>query len=546
MSTIKAVTEAIQQKLLGEYVSQYVEEETDEKVVEKYSRSGMTYTLTSEKNEGMKHGKAELVDEDKCVIAELTFDRGNITGHCVICNSKGIPQFDGFLRNGVRDGACTEFDNFNQVTFYGCYREGKKIPFFEEVGDKPGFFLEHAQDDLHAVSYTQYDLSKKRKYGQCFVLNSSGEVVQELNLDNNEEVVREFGDNVMVAYENSEVVYEGGYSGDWKGGYKRHGNGKEYENGVLIYEGEFVNDQRNVVLSECKRANFRGYFEERTMDGKLLSISQMKKKTLIKHGRSIVFSLQDESPVSEKWFEDGKVKWENVRVDGTTMTELDEGGNVIYKGEFKFLDGEFLRWGEGKEYECGNVVYKGGFQNGFYDGEGALYRDKKIYFNGNWKCGYPEGEGMLYNDDLTVNMKGNWHLGYLEGVDYMTGEKRGFCSCLSDCRKMKELDRDVCIDINGNEVRGCMKKGGLMKEKMKNGFITWLTGKWAIYEILLGIVLLVVLMIFYVNSKRHMIITNCDEFTNLNWVERYFVRELVFNENCCNTTTSSFELISKK
>ena len=436
MSTITILPDSPQQKLLGEYTFQSVEDESEEKVVEKYSREGKEYTLTVDKQSGKKHGKAELADESLCVIAKMTFDQGNLTGPCVICNTRGIPQFKGFLKNGVKDGKCTEYDNFNNIIFCGCYREGKKIPFFESITDKPGFFLERSEDCSRSISYTQYNPKENKKYGQCFVLNSSGEVEKELNVDNGKEViVRELKENIMIVYENGEKVYEGCFSGDWKSGYKRQGDGKEFENGILVYEGEFVNDKRNVVIGECKDSNFVGYFEEKTTGGKLISISQMKQCTLIKHGRSIGFSTQNGNAVSEKWYEDGKVKWERVRVNGKDMTELDEGGNMLYKGEFKLLDGEFVRWGEGQEFEGGNIVlYKGGFQNGFYDGEGVLYRNNQAYLNGNWKCGYPEGEGVLYDDDLKVKMKGNWHLGYLDGIDYLTGEKWGFCSCFGYVR----------------------------------------------------------------------------------------------------------------
>ena len=107
------------------------------------------------------------------------------------------------------------------------------------------------------------------------------------------------------------------------------------------------------------------------------------------------------------------------------MSEFEESGNVVYKGEFRYLNGEFVRWGEGKEYEDSQVIrYKGGFQNGYYHGKGVLYRNKKIYLNGNWQCGYPEGEGVLYNDNMTVNMDGKWHLGYLNGIDYLSGKSK--------------------------------------------------------------------------------------------------------------------------
>ena len=437
MSKKPTISVESQEKLLNEYVLVSVEERTENKIVEKYSRDEMDYTLTCDVKDGKKHGKARLVSAEGRSIAVLTFDQGNITGHCRLCDNEGIPQFEGEMKNGVKCGDCKEFDELGRIIFEGKYVEGKKIPYFEESSDKPGFFIERSREDLHEISYTQYNPTTRTKFGQCFLLNpSSGEVEKEVYLNEgegkgNEIVIRELKGKGMTIFDNGQVIYEGEYSGDWESGFKRHGNGKEYERGVLVYEGEFVNDDRNVVVSKCCDKNFRGYFEERTVDGELLSISQLKRGTLLKHGRSIGYSLRDEKPASEKWYEDGKYKWERIQVNGNEMTEIDENGVVVYKGGYKFLDGEFIRWGEGKEYESENVIlYKGGFMNGYYHGKGMLYRNTDIYFNGNWELGYPEGEGVLFDESMESRMDGDWHLGYLKGVDYWSGEQRGCCDCM--------------------------------------------------------------------------------------------------------------------
>ena len=94
MSNISLVSAQSQHKLLGEYEFRSIEDENDEKVIEKYSREGEEYTLTVGKKGGKKDGKATLVDKNNRVIAELTFDEGNLTGPCILCNAIGIPQFD--------------------------------------------------------------------------------------------------------------------------------------------------------------------------------------------------------------------------------------------------------------------------------------------------------------------------------------------------------------------------------------------------------------------------------------------------------------------
>ena len=173
MSEKSTISVVKQEKLLGEYMYVSEEEKTEEEVIEKYSRDEMIYTLTCDVKDGMKHGKARLVSAEGVCVVVLTFDQGNITGRCKLCNSEGIPQFEGEMKNGVKCGDCKEFDEFRRIIFEGKYVEGKKIPYFEEISDKPGFFIERSREDLHEISYTQYNPTTKTKFGQCFLLNPS-------------------------------------------------------------------------------------------------------------------------------------------------------------------------------------------------------------------------------------------------------------------------------------------------------------------------------------------------------------------------------------
>ena len=99
-----------------------------------------------------------------------------------------------------------------------------------------------------------------------------------------------------------------------------------------------------------------GYIEERTPENKVLRISQMKMGTPTKEGWSIDFSAEDEIPMSKRYYEDGKLKWEKIHVDRTRMIERNEEGQIVYEGEFKYSDGYFYRWGEGNEYEDSGVL----------------------------------------------------------------------------------------------------------------------------------------------------------------------------------------------
>lgn len=464
MSTIELIASRVRSALFGEYLFAGIELEQEEKVVEKYTRYGVEYLMTIEKMGGVKNGKAEMVDEVGRFIASLTFTNGNLTGPCILRSTEGIIMFEGNLLNGEKNGLCREYDERGDEVFEGVYMENRRIPFFEEIPDKPGFFVEHSREDLHAMAYTQYDVAKKEKNGICFWLNSAGQVSKEVHMRGEEEVekIRVFENAEMIEYaKGGKVIYKGGYCGDWKNGFKRHGEGTEYDGSSSeiatskkVYEGGFVNNNRAVIYTAVNNGCFRGYFEEKAMDGKRLSYSQLQPSCCIKHGRSIEFSLDTNCPVSEKLFENGKIVLERVRVHENRMSEYDEGGNEIYKGEFTYLDGEFLRWGKGIEFESTKVIkYDGDFVSGYYHGKGTLYRNGRSYFKGEWVCGFPEGDGNLYGEDGKVQLKGKWHLGYLNGVDYETVRRKGLCSCFLDPRETRVNEGMRRIRINEEKKR---------------------------------------------------------------------------------------------
>ena len=82
---------------------------------------------------------------------------------------------------------------------------------------------------------------------------------------------------------------------------------------------------------------------------------------------------------------------------------------------------------------------------------------------------------------------------------------------------------------------------------MMSGLDNWCNGKVVNNGLFVVIILLLVSIFsfYFAISKKHLIISNCDEYENLNWIDRYFVQVLVFDENCCNSSEQSFELVSR-
>ena len=559
MSSIELISIKTKESIFEGYSFLGEIEDGEGKVIEKYSRKNVQYTMTVEKKNGVKHGKAEMVDEDGCFIASFTYTNGNLTGPCKLCNHEGIKQFEGTLLLGEKNGYCREYDQQGDEIFEGEYRNGKRIPYFEEHPEQRGFYIERSRKDLHEIAYTQYNPKTRVKNGICYLLDSSGKITKEVMMHDGKEVgvKKEFNGSEMVEYgENGNVVYVGCYDDNWKKGFQRHGHGIEYagnskdkSTSEIVYEGEFVNGKRCVTFSKVESGLLHGYYNEVVSGGKIKSTSQMQSKTFIKNGRSIEFSLETKLPVSEKWFENGKIVYERIRVDGNVMSEYDEGGNLLYKGGFKYKDGEFNRHGEGKEYEGDKVIkYNGRFANDCYEGKGVLYRNGHAYFKGEWRCGYPEGEGSLYNEDGNVKLKGNWHVGYLDGIDYLTGEKRGFCSCFrSSGGKGVSKKKTIMGGSDGkNRKESHNGKSKFMRWilSLNKSQKTWLVIIVTLFAILISISLTtsMVLLIRALFGGGKLKIHNCMEYYHLNWVVKLVVKDLEFADGCCYYTYAPFSL----
>ena len=432
MSTLEFIAKNTPFSSLKKFKFVSVSKKSDE-VIESYSDNYLTYKFIIPMKDEKRHGLAKFVNPFSKVIMEFTFVEGSITGPCKVCNDKRNVIFIGSLKDGKKDGVCTEYNDDGEEIFEGAYVDDIKYPFFEEVKKKRGFYIERSKEDYHIISYTQYDPKTKKKYGKSFILDDEDDEIikKETKITKYGEtiVVREFDDDVMIEYNRGRKVYEGEFSGDWKNGYTRNGNGKEYEQDVLVYEGEFIKGRRKANLDLTVKSSIDGYYEERTEDGKVWSCSQMNSLTMMKSGRSIIYSLSDGKPISEQWYDEGVFTYERVRVEGNIMVECDEDENELYRGEFFFQNTCFMRWGKGIKYdEPGVLEYVGEFVNGYFHGPGVMYKNNCVYFDGYWEYGFPEGEGKLLDGKGDVVHSGVWHVGYLNEIDYTTGLSKD-CSC---------------------------------------------------------------------------------------------------------------------
>lgn len=367
-----------------------VEEDNLQQVVELYTRYGREqYRMTVQKMDGIRHGEAQLEDSNEIVRFRFTYDRGQLTGPCHCYRANGTLEMKMELRNNILTD-----------TIIRCDENGEPLP--ENVQD----IINEQPEDPYLRDGEGRIIGERRRWN----------IVWQAKIYDNETKMK-------IRDGNDNILYDGEFTLDEQQKVIKHGKGVEYQKGHPYYVGEFVNDKRRYEYTPCEDQTFRGYYEEKTADGTLTSICQLKKNTRIKHGWSIEFSEETKEPTGKKKYEDGKEVNTQVEVNGNEMVEYDKMGKKIYRGEFVYMNGKFIRWGKGVEYEDKErEKYEGEFVNGYYHGQGNFFDNGQLHFNGSWQHGYPQGHGMLTGE---VHMEGNWNMGYCGVVDYERGRKRG-------------------------------------------------------------------------------------------------------------------------
>lgn len=287
----------------------------DNKTHEVYSFQGEEYILEVEKKNGLRNGTAIMICKvGGNEVGQFTFVDDVINGECILCNKEGKRLFEGNMENFQKVGECKEYSN-GKLIFCGFYLDGKRVPYFERIPGSNGFYYERRCGSKQVIAYTQGDEMTGKRNGRCFLLNSEGQVEREIYVNNKgggdgeeveveEEEIRRFSLGEMTEKRNGKVVYQGGYTGDWKSGFIRSGEGKEYnEDGELMYSGLFVKGEHGVVYEEVTDGHWKGYFMEKTLDNKHLSYCQLQPSPLLKDGRCVTFD--NDKPTGEAYYSRG-------------------------------------------------------------------------------------------------------------------------------------------------------------------------------------------------------------------------------------------------
>ena len=307
-----------------------------------------------------------------------------ISGYCKEVNSRGVlmsvSEYEPLrmkkngkcfeMKNGMVKRMCLyEMDRlvrvmmeFNGSTMIENDEKGKKVYEGGFKGDmKSGFVREGKGKEYGVLFATNRNESMTlkgtwkngKKNGEFFEVDMNGTVKRKCLYANDElnRVIQEFNGNTMIEYgSNGKRIYKGGFDGNVNNGFKRNGDGKEFDvdGETALYSGDWKNGKRDGMGTEMK-------------------------------GLKSVYTGE----------------WKNGMRNGKGK-EMDESGRVVFVGEWK--DGK----GKGKEMdENGNGMYEGEWWNGKRNGVGEVL--KGMRWMGYWKDG--KMNGMGYEKDGNGVMK---------------------------------------------------------------------------------------------------------------------------------------------
>lgn len=244
-------------------------------------------------------------------------------------------------------------------------------------------------------TYTPTVLNGKKE-GQVTVFSKDSLLYAILNFHEDRlEGICEYYDKGLLK---EKITYKNGVPDGWGCLYE---NSKEskwfiYKNGSkyseIIKDGEYYTEREirsNSILSICK------YNENHNREG-LGYLYQDGKVS-----KAVLFSNGEQGKTIKKF-------------EGKVMTELNDNGDEIYKGEYlNDRQQNYPRNGQGKEYEEGKIVYDGFWKKNKKEGQGSSYKSGRALYVGEWSQNMPNGQGKLYGENGVLLHDGNWKKGVL-------------------------------------------------------------------------------------------------------------------------------------
>ena len=203
-------------------------------------KNGEIYTLSVELNSGIKEGPAVILHEGILVVS-LNFVNNEVNGD-IIEYEDTIPIFQGFMKNGLREGVGTEWDTMGRVIFFGLYQNGERLGSLVPSQYVSGFYDCYKNNKLIMVCQIQ----DNKLRGLC-CLFENGAITSILEYSDNMTAFpkKKFAGNTMEEYEDNVLVYSGEYANDLRRLYPREGSGTMLKNNNNWFIGEWKDNVPN-------------------------------------------------------------------------------------------------------------------------------------------------------------------------------------------------------------------------------------------------------------------------------------------------------------
>ena len=339
--------------------------------------------VKSSENDTQLKGVKAYFDESGQILRLYEWNEGlemPFNGFYKLYDEKNKKWIEGEYRDGIRNGACKEYEENGKLVFDGYFENGKKLNLVR-LPEMNGYWKEF--DDNGALKC----VCKKDKDGQnegvCYFYEN-GKLKKISEWKQGKEIATS---GYYKFYDDLKGIW---YEGKYRNGI-REGKSKEYSrNGNILFEGYTINGNKLFPMNDKKP-----FWKEVDTDNRLVRICEINEDGRY-DGVSYFYQNGDIYRIS-KW-KDGKETEVLKMFNGRTMNEFKEGklwysGGYVRNGDF-----DFIREGRGEEYDSDGMtlVYKGSIQNGKRNGHGKEYHKGKVVYDGEWVKGMKMWHYYLY------------------------------------------------------------------------------------------------------------------------------------------------------
>ena len=168
------------------------------------------YTIVTSTKENKLNGEATIYTPDNIRIATFTYKKDEATGKCIFYYRSGKPLFQGYLKNGYRDGFGVEYNEEGGIAFSGFFKDGYQNPFITRSEEDSNLWYERDQFG-NLISICNKD-ENGRNHGKCFFYDH-GELSHISVWEHGKEIetTHVFNRDMLTIYKDGNVVFKGYY-----------------------------------------------------------------------------------------------------------------------------------------------------------------------------------------------------------------------------------------------------------------------------------------------------------------------------------------------